>query len=209
MKENLSKSWDWSELSENPAISLKEIDDNPTLLWDYRNVCSNPNLTIHWIKSQYSKQSKLLHWFNISKNPAILLKDVIENPDLPWNYFNLSQNPNITYEYVKSNLQRNWDWYFISRNPGITLQNIIDNLDIMSDNVLTNPNITFEYIKNRKNDDYTWYYLSRNKFKKHPELIFLKTKILQYWYRIWKNKKLKRLLKSYLIKDLISIILDY
>ena len=43
------------------------------------------------------------------------MKDVLDNPDRPWDWNGLSRNKNITMKDVLDNLDRPWDWYRISR----------------------------------------------------------------------------------------------
>ena len=47
-----------------------------------------------------------LDWTNMSANPNITMKDVLENPDKPWNWFDISGNPNITMKDILENLDK-------------------------------------------------------------------------------------------------------
>ncbi len=45
---------------------------------------------IDFVKANLNKNWS---WWNLSRNPSITLKDVIENPELNWSYFYMSLNP--------------------------------------------------------------------------------------------------------------------
>ena len=79
--------WDWTDLSCNPAITLKIIRENPDWDWD---------------------------WFAVSCNPNITLKDILENPDMDWDWSGVSRNPNITFKDIQENPNMDWDWYTMS-----------------------------------------------------------------------------------------------
>lgn len=74
---------------------------------------SNPNITIEFIKQNLNKN---WGWISLSRNPAIKLQDIIDNPNLPWNYNTMSSNPNITLNFVYRNIDKNWNWEELSRN---------------------------------------------------------------------------------------------
>jgi hypothetical protein len=44
------------------------------------------------------------------------MKDVLGNPDIPWNWTGLSYNPNITIEHVLDNPDKDWNWSRLSEN---------------------------------------------------------------------------------------------
>ena len=52
----------------------------------------------------------------MSQNPNITIKNVIENPDKPWDWSILSCNPNITIKDVIENSDKPWDWSLLSDN---------------------------------------------------------------------------------------------
>jgi hypothetical protein len=59
--------------------------------------------------------------------PNITVKDVLANPDKPWNYSRLSQNPNITMEIVLAHPEIPWDYKELSLNTSITLEDVLAN----------------------------------------------------------------------------------
>ena len=97
-------------VSLNPSITMDDIIAHPELNIDISYVCKNPNLTIEFVKANRKlltdkNYSHLSRWEEISSNPGIKLRDIIENPDLPWSYSHVLMNPNITYHDVINNLQ--------------------------------------------------------------------------------------------------------
>ncbi len=44
------------------------------------------------------------------------MKDVLDNPDKPWDWNELSVNPNITMKDVLDNPGNPWNWYYLSQN---------------------------------------------------------------------------------------------
>ncbi len=89
LKEFPDKEWNYSYLSCNPNITIKDIKENLDKNWDYNGLSYNPNIT---------------------------MKDVKLNPDKEWNYFSLSRNLNITIKDVKENPDIKWDYDYLSRN---------------------------------------------------------------------------------------------
>jgi hypothetical protein len=74
-----------------------------------------------------SRCNELVDWEYLSENPNITLRDILNNPDKPWNWYYIGGNPNITLKDMLDHSDKPWDWYFISQNPNITLQYILDN----------------------------------------------------------------------------------
>ena len=117
--------WFWSALSQNPNITMNDIESNIKLPWDWYYVAKNPNLTISYVM-RHAKEFKK-SWRHISANPGITMDDVKAHPELPWDYKRLSANPNLTREFMETNWdlldlsamcrnQLNWDDYAFARN---------------------------------------------------------------------------------------------
>ena len=76
--------------------------------WNWKEISSNPNLTIEMIKDYYLHRKNIaLNWENISGNPAITMEDVKAHPLWPWNLEGLSRNPNLTVDFVKEHSEEN------------------------------------------------------------------------------------------------------
>jgi hypothetical protein len=118
-KKHKDRTWDYDILSGNPAISCEFINTNPNASWnwdilahhkdinrifsaypdkpwDYENICCNENLEL----STFLKLPELdaEDWSTFSYRGKITLKQVIENPQLPWMYIHLLSNPNIPFK---------------------------------------------------------------------------------------------------------------
>ena len=49
-------------------------------------------------------------------NPGITMDDIINHPELPWNWKGISENPNITPDFVMANF-KHIDFKCLSTNP--------------------------------------------------------------------------------------------
>ena len=65
INDNPDKPWNWSAISRNPGITMKDILDNLYKPW---------------------------HWYEISMNPGITMKDINVHPSKPWNWTYVSRN---------------------------------------------------------------------------------------------------------------------
>lgn len=73
--------------------------------------------------------SKPLDWKKISMNPNITIKNVIDNPNLPWNFECICRNPNITPQTVAKNPNLPWDYSELINNRNwnvFFIDNILD-----------------------------------------------------------------------------------
>jgi hypothetical protein len=57
------------------------------------------------------------------------MKNVLDHPNLPWDWDWLSTNPSITFQNVLDHPKKPWDWFWLSYNPSITWKNVLNNLD--------------------------------------------------------------------------------
>jgi hypothetical protein len=106
--ENIYLDWDPYVLSQNPAITLKHVLDNPVYLrWAFRSAGLGINPSIPpsqvladcclWIKIDRG----ILH-----KNPMLTIEDVLMYPTYEWNWLELSRTPFTAT--AKLMLQRWW-----------------------------------------------------------------------------------------------------
>jgi hypothetical protein len=42
--------WDWREISANPAITMYDVENHKCLPWDFERLCRNPNMTLRMFK---------------------------------------------------------------------------------------------------------------------------------------------------------------
>ena len=132
------------EILKQPYITLTIVKKNPKLF---------PANKLHY-----------LSW-----NPNITWNDVVNNPDIRWNYLPLSQNQHITWDIIEANPTKPWDYIFIAHNPNITW-----------DIIEANPTKPWYYLIYSSNPNITWDIVSQ-----HPEYDWAITALL-------KNKMGKR-----------------
>ena len=60
---------------------------------------------------------------------GVTWNDVLENPNIWWNWEALSQNLNITWEIIINNPDQKWNWSYVSLNPNLTWDIIINNMN--------------------------------------------------------------------------------
>ena len=53
---------------------------------------------------------------NLSSSISITMTDVIENPEIPWDYQYMSMNPNITWNIISKYPEISWDINYIGYN---------------------------------------------------------------------------------------------
>lgn len=123
VEKNLSASWDWNILSQNPNITWEIIQNNIQMEWSPFFVSSNINIT-----------SEI----------------VTNNPDFPWDYSRLSMNPNMTLEFVKSNKSKMHLTSLIVYQTLDIYDHYRDLDEDFYEHILMNDNITIDYIKKHK-----------------------------------------------------------
>ena len=107
--------WDWIQLSCNPAISLQEIEDNPTLPWDEQSLSNHPNLTLDFVERHPEKK---WNWSNIQIVCRMSLSHLLRlcpPSELKWEY--LSRNNCIGWDDIETYRDKPWNWKYILRNP--------------------------------------------------------------------------------------------
>ena len=113
----------------------------------------------------------------LTKNPNIILKDVLNHPEINWRYDLLSENPNITIQDALDNPEISWNYSNFSDNPKITIDDIIKYKDIINWNwrrvscheninmidVFEHPEIPWDYVMLSNNRNITIEYVIRYK----------------------------------------------
>ena len=80
--------WNWTKLSYNPHVTLKEILENMDVDWSWATLSSHLDFT----------EADLIH------------------PGIPWDWGNMSGNPSLTLEAVGRLLYLPWNWSALSSN---------------------------------------------------------------------------------------------
>ena len=55
LKKYPDKPWNWSKLSENKHITIKDVLNNPDKPWDWSRLSENKNITIEFIEKNINK----------------------------------------------------------------------------------------------------------------------------------------------------------
>ena len=145
IESTIDKPWNFYELSIHPSVDFKLIKDNLDKNWAFEFFCkSNPNINIDiylmskihsptfpW-KKKFLVQNKNFYWKDIvqsdlceekqhyANNPNITLNEVLQNPQVPWEWTRISRNVYITLELLQENRDLPWDFYWLSENPKTT-----------------------------------------------------------------------------------------
>ena len=76
-------------------------------------MCSNPNVTLEFMLSKLPIDE--LNWCRLSRR--INFREILQHPELPWNYDAISKNPTLRLNYVSEHPDISWDYEEIARNP--------------------------------------------------------------------------------------------
>ena len=80
----------WTRVSANEKMTLDIMESNIDLPWDYIGISYNPNLTIKFITTSSGlindseNFNQKWHWWVISRNSNISIKDIENHPEYPW-----------------------------------------------------------------------------------------------------------------------------
>jgi len=159
--------WDVPGLSRNPNITPEIINSYPKIPWGPHWLYLNPSITWDFIKSRldvFSGCEELL-----SQWPLLTIENVLECPNVRWDWACLAAHPNISLEIIESHPGLPWWTGTMINNPNITIEYVLDHPDYRWNwkEITTNPNMTVEIIKNNpelpwvkrmiiKNPNITW-----------------------------------------------------
>lgn len=95
--------WNWYDITQNPGITFRDIKDHPELPWDYEVMAYNPNVTLTDLLSPRLPEYEhiLKQWNVLSQSPSITFKDVINNPDIYWDWSALGCNPHFVFRDIE------------------------------------------------------------------------------------------------------------
>ena len=174
MKEHLN-TINWVYFSKNPNITMKIIEDNLELPWDWHGISDNPNITIDFIK-RYNPD--LFHWYALSLNKAITMDMVEQNLDLPWNWNGISNNNNLDLDFIERHIDKPFDWELISLNKNLTMDfiNKYPNKSWYWNWISSNENITLNDIENNSQKPWSWINIAQDQIltldfiKRHKDI---------------------------------------
>lgn len=118
------------------------------------------------VDDSFYTQKYYLFWHYISKNQALPIELVRDNPDANWMWGELSNNPNLTWDFVLRNKDKPWAMYYLSKNKCVTWD-IVNSKESEGFNwdynaMSANPNITWEIINKNNNIPWCMYMFGSN-----------------------------------------------
>lgn len=145
-----------AELSNHLWTLIKKF---PDWQWDWISVLSNVNTKWHNIIDDFPLKESLWNatlvptlfedlWTAISRNPNIVLDNVLSHPSLPWYFLSLSRNINIPLWFIKETPHLKWNWGEISSRKDVTWDIVIKNPKLPWDigGLSRNENVTFDIV---------------------------------------------------------------
>ena len=188
--------WDWYALSYNPNITWDIIIKNKKCEWNWNTLSINPNITWDIIIKNIDKP---WNWYNISYNKNITWDIIKTNIDKPWNWISISQNPNITYDIIKKNLEYNWKSDYICANSNIKWDDIIhlnvENINVFTQNLSMNQNITSYIIETNKLIQWNWYNIAH--YNKNIDIDYMINKKELFRYISYNSNLRWNIIKKY------------
>ena len=169
-----NKPWDWTNISLNTSLSLKDIENNLDLPWVFHRIAQRSDITMNFV-SKHQHNFGFNGLANISINIAISLNIIEDNPNFPWNYYDgVSYKKNLTLDFVLKYPNKNWNWPALTSNKGIKVSEILaypnpewwkkdlsdnptqvpwwiscisENRSLTPDDVLNNPDFPWNYLE--------------------------------------------------------------
>ena len=180
----------------NHKINYTYLSMNNNITWDmiksYKNeewynnalITYNKNITLDIvIDNLYFFDKENIK--NISKNESVKWKDVINHPEIEWNYKDLSLNSNITFDIVLKNLDKKWCFRNLSYNKNITLEIIkkYPEFNWCMYGYIQNPNLMFNELEELKifknySENMLLYYISLGNYDKERDKYFINNNII-------------------------------
>ncbi len=135
------------------------VERYPNADWDWNQLSLNPSISFKFIINH-----RTMHWNanNVSRNISITEDDILQG-NYPWNYSGIFANPNLNYKFFEEKIINckhvlHIDWALLSANPSIETLDIINHpYHPWNDKFLSaNPNITSSFILNEGSKRF-WY----------------------------------------------------
>jgi hypothetical protein len=170
VEDNPDIPWDKNELAKNPNFSWAYLlehyfEDESELVIHYSNnpninikdILSNLEYWVDWIDDKNNIEGKI--WINLSSNPGISIQNIVDHPELPWEFGIMGLNPNLTFKTIADNFYPSSD--FVSR---LTRGREADNFKLGFDikHLLTNELNSDHFAKNRKDVIFPKFYWITN-----------------------------------------------
>ena len=104
----------WYPLS--MKTSIKTIDANPHLPWDYTGLSQNKTLSAKYVRDHIDED---WNWSFVSGNTALTIATVREYPQKPWSWARISMSSSRRASDINENLDLPWDWGQVMTNKDI------------------------------------------------------------------------------------------
>jgi len=163
--------WNMTIISSHRNITMKDIEDNPQILWNYGSICENPNLTVEFFKKNIQRISTQAHELSGGGYHIRNIIEFIEKiPEYNWEWTNISNSPYITPEFIERNMDKKWSYFNLSQNCQISQKYFEENMDANDygigwniSKLSQNCNFTVDFVKKHK-DKLCFAGLSSNRF---------------------------------------------
>lgn len=146
-------------------------------------------------------------WSFLSRNYAINIIDIVNNPQHPWDYNEVSSHPGLTWDVVAKYSHLPWDYTALSSHPCITWDIVCANPHIKwdRDGLDVNPNITEDIVKNNmdsawfnnRNTEFLVYFSLKDKSDNDIGLIYFRNLLTQTPENHDWSRQTLRLIKEY------------
>lgn len=180
----------WSAWSISKIAPLDYIINNPMMNWPFDYISERPDLTIPFMKHFSNK----LDWFRISARIDFHL--VIENPDLPWCSEGLSLNEKITVDEIIENPQIEWNFKLLSKHIDINF--IYANTALLWDDKTLLKRVNLNFIREHFNPKWLDYSAISYNPNLTIEFILEYPSFYWYWESVYANLKLEDIIKHHL-----------
>ena len=220
--------WDYNNICLYNRVTLEWIDTHAHLPINYYYI--KTTYTVEWISLNYYKKidyykaakyiddpiryienfisnctglihytdhaSMMINYISENENITLDMLDYFRGTNYDWAYHAISRNPHLTIEWVKKYKNSAWCWRTLTSHKNITMDDIKQNPEFpwQIDYINNNPNIRAEHLGRYLK----WHMLSTNKLSYTADNIVVKKKIETY-----------ETLSSYIIKDILYIVVDY
>jgi hypothetical protein len=93
------------DLNSSTNVFPHHVRENPELEWHYVAYATmNPNMTVEFLRELYitiGKRRSLI--YSPITNSAFTYDDIVENPDIQWNYKDFGENGSLTFDFILEN----------------------------------------------------------------------------------------------------------
>jgi len=180
IKQNLDRGWDWEYISSDKEITFEDVVANLNCPWNWYSLSLNHSINIHAI---INNQNYQWSWRGVSRRtdltfaiinanmhlpwdwPYIVvpMRDVDENPQMPWKYLNIVISNGLTPEVLRKYKDKlsEADWRIIS-SMALFEPDFEFPMDIKG--LSSNPNITYSLIANNLHLPWDFNLITQNHF---------------------------------------------